>query len=1039
MVGCSLETLGAFALRIDGRTAPNPSTQKARALLVYLIMHRGKDVARERLMELLWPDAEPERARESLRTALHSIRRSIKQTGCDPDVLLAASKSIVRWTPQTTLDVDTFTELAQREDQATVFEALALYRGDFLEGDYENWTVIERERLASRYEALLARALKATDDPEIARRLVERNPYEEQPYIALIDAELAAGRRTVAQRLVMQCRAALAELGARPSEDFESRYADLARPTVSAPKTLVLPFVGRERELSALERSLDGAMAARGSLTVVSGEPGIGKSTLLAHLGDAAQRRGVRVLHVQCLAGDPRPFGPWQAVFEGATGLSLQTFVESAGRDVASDLAQTLVAALTRPGLIIVDDLQYARGAAHEVAMHVLRFGSREYGVVAAARPEGLPAVRSALGELHHIEMPLEPLTPHDLAQGLQALSVADDDPLISALHDRTDGNPFYIASFLDELVKSGALLQRGYRWEIDRDRALDLTPPRSLKRSIDARLRSRGETAANVACALALDADAEIDDVGDALDLDDTERLDALDDLLALGVVVERSSGARLSFVHDVVREVAAQLLNAARRARIHRALADRLARFPTRNAALRRARHLEAAGELIAAATSYRDAAVEAMELRAITDAAERCAAGLRALEKVDASPAIDAMRSGLYLVQTENFVRNGRYRDGVGPSIEAVRLARSSGDERALLRALQLRSGVYLEVPAVDELLRDAEELGVIAERLDDRQAAINAIVKRSWGLVMLEEGDRAIAEGERALALAQRVGSDRDQMVAADNLIRAASLWWHFRTAAAATAVTLTTGPRIGWNAEVANLSAAARLWLLVGRLELACSMLEQARADTRSRLRASDVLLSMPMHELRIDYILAVVLAELGRLDEAFVIAERSMRHPLVQSEPDIANTIRLNLVDVVWRRDGPADRTRLGQLYGEITDARVTSGIVYGGLTPEILRGVIAVRLGLPQAPALLAAAVDHSEAAAARKPFDCLRGFAKLVKAAAEAGLNPLHARCSQLLDEYGRRHAVAVAGLEQPVTAGSDDAPHRTHVRRD
>lgn len=1020
MPACSLETLGTFALRVDGRLAPAPSTQKARALLVYLVMHRGSDVARERLMELLWPDADPERGRESLRTALHSIRRSLRGADADADALLTTNKSVVRWTPETKLDIDRFAELADRSDPASLSEALAVYRGDFLEGDYENWTVIERERLSARYEGLLGRALKSANDPEIARRLIERNPYEEEPYVALIDAELAAGRRSVAQRLIAQCRGALAELGERPSAEFERRYADLERAVAKPADSFRLPFVGREHELAEIERHLDDASQGRGSLTIICGEPGIGKSTLLGRADEAAHRRGLRVISVQCLAGDPRPFGPWQGVFESLTSRELTEFVKIAGRDVASDVADAIVAALLKPTMLIIDDVQYARDAALEVTTNVMRLGGAAHAVVAASRPEGLALINAALGESRRAELAVGALTRDDVVAGLQRLAIAEDDPLLDALYGRTDGNPLYVISFLDELVKAGTLRRRGNRWEIDHKRPLELHLPKSLTRSIENRLRSRGEAAAGVACALALDADSDIDDVGDALGLDETSRLDALDDLLALGVVVEQSSGPQLRFAHDVIRDVAAQLLSAARRTRVHRAFADSLERSPARNAAIRRARHLEAAGDFIEAAGLYKDAAIEAMELRAVSDASARCDDGLRMLAKADRSEPVELVAAELHRVKAENLVRNGRYKDALAPVVESVRMARAAGDERALIKSLNLRSTINMELPEIDDMLRDADEVATIADRVGDHASAVNAAVKRSWAFVMLEDGEQAIALGRKALALADRIGSDRDRMVAADSLIRAASLWWHFKTAAAASTLAIQIGPRVGWNAEVANLSAAARLWLLVGRLEVAHGMLEQARSHPQSRLRSGDVLLSMPLHELRVDFVLATVLTELGRLDEALEVAERCAKHPLTASEPDIDNTLRMALLDILWRRNQPADRKRLPDLLRILTDVRTTTGVLFGGNSPEIVRAIVSVRLGVAQAPELMSKAIDHSESAAAHKPFDCVRGFAKLAAAAVEAGLPELHARSERLREMYASRHATAVAELE-------------------
>src|ERR1700686_3797490 len=97
MARTSLQTLGKLALLIDDKPINAPSTQKARALLVYLILRARKDVARDALLELFWPDWEPERARQSLKTATWSIRRSLRDAGFEPDDFLSARKTSIQW------------------------------------------------------------------------------------------------------------------------------------------------------------------------------------------------------------------------------------------------------------------------------------------------------------------------------------------------------------------------------------------------------------------------------------------------------------------------------------------------------------------------------------------------------------------------------------------------------------------------------------------------------------------------------------------------------------------------------------------------------------------------------------------------------------------------------------------------------------------------------------------------------------------------------------------------------------------------------
>src|SRR5215471_3483349 len=103
MPTASLGTLGHFDLRVEGRSVPSPGTKKARAILAYLVGRAGTDVARERLLDIFWPGSGPVQASQSLKTALSSIRRCLRDAGLDPDEILVAEKSIVRWMPRSTL------------------------------------------------------------------------------------------------------------------------------------------------------------------------------------------------------------------------------------------------------------------------------------------------------------------------------------------------------------------------------------------------------------------------------------------------------------------------------------------------------------------------------------------------------------------------------------------------------------------------------------------------------------------------------------------------------------------------------------------------------------------------------------------------------------------------------------------------------------------------------------------------------------------------------------------------------------------------
>ena len=72
-----LSTLGGLVLHEDGRLHTGPASQRRRLALLAVVAAAGRrGVAREKLVGLLWPDAEPEAARHSLYQALHAVRRS---------------------------------------------------------------------------------------------------------------------------------------------------------------------------------------------------------------------------------------------------------------------------------------------------------------------------------------------------------------------------------------------------------------------------------------------------------------------------------------------------------------------------------------------------------------------------------------------------------------------------------------------------------------------------------------------------------------------------------------------------------------------------------------------------------------------------------------------------------------------------------------------------------------------------------------------------------------------------------------------------
>jgi DNA-binding SARP family transcriptional activator len=220
----AVRTLGAFSLTCDGRAVPSPAGGKPRSLLAYLMVHRGRAIARDVLAEAFWPGAPGDSGRGSLKTALWSIRRALRAGGCDADAVVSADAGTVAWTAETVLDADLLLAAAKNGNRA----GLDLYRGPFLEGFYEEWVLVERERIEHAYETLLASLLCDADGADFARDLLERDPFNENAYRALIRRDLAVRAVFAARVTYRKALRTFAEAGLEPDPSFTAEFAQLA-------------------------------------------------------------------------------------------------------------------------------------------------------------------------------------------------------------------------------------------------------------------------------------------------------------------------------------------------------------------------------------------------------------------------------------------------------------------------------------------------------------------------------------------------------------------------------------------------------------------------------------------------------------------------------------------------------------------------------------------------------------------------------------------------------------------------------------------
>ncbi len=319
--------LGTLDIRYDDQQLPKPPTLKSQSLLAYLILHRHRPQPRDRLVGLFWGERPERKARRSLSTALWHIRR------CLPDAIpILSDPHTAQCDPQSDLwlDVDELESQVSRDDIASLQSAVALYRGDFLDGFYDDWIISERYRLEALFLEALARLMVGHETGEehqaalaTALRLLGRDPLREDAHRLAMRAYCRLGQRNAALEQHHRCREIVVEeLGTEPMVETTELYQAILEgrfkvgplpeilpvempaigPAGRSPLDVIAPvrLVGREQELVLLGNCWQRAQTGYGGLALISGEAGVGKTRLVEEFANRLRWQGVRVLWGRC-------------------------------------------------------------------------------------------------------------------------------------------------------------------------------------------------------------------------------------------------------------------------------------------------------------------------------------------------------------------------------------------------------------------------------------------------------------------------------------------------------------------------------------------------------------------------------------------------------------------------------------------------------------------------------------------------------------------------------------------------------------------
>ncbi len=322
-------------------------SRQGRILLKVLLLRRRHVVTSDQLLDVLWPDEDPEVTRPRLHVRISQLRRML-----DPQQPQAHIQSVdgggyildthsAWW-----VDVDAFEDASEQGRRAyeagelptaigAYEEALRLYRGDLLEEDrYAEWAFAERERLLERYLTLLTELAEAYAQQGRYRRAIslyrsalERDPYRETLIVRLMLAHAYAGDSVQALRIYDRCRRRLGEeMGVEPLPSTQALAEQIrtgslctseGAPAYPAPayqgrlfeipySLAQMPFMGRSREYAWLVAR---RQEARPGMVLIEGEAGVGKTRLVEEALGFSAGRGARVLRVRpVLEGTAAPY-----------------------------------------------------------------------------------------------------------------------------------------------------------------------------------------------------------------------------------------------------------------------------------------------------------------------------------------------------------------------------------------------------------------------------------------------------------------------------------------------------------------------------------------------------------------------------------------------------------------------------------------------------------------------------------------------------------------------------------------------------------
>jgi ATP/maltotriose-dependent transcriptional regulator MalT len=489
----------------------------------------------------------------------------------------------------------------------------------------------------------------------------------------------------------------------------------------------------REPELVRLAAAAREAADGAGSVALVFGEAGIGKSSLVRAMPDRLPDRA-RILVGQCddLA-TRRPLGPFRDLV-GRVGAGLARAVTAGGdRHRVHEALLEELAVTPHPAVLVVEDVHWA----DEASLDALRFLVR--------RMERLPALlvltyrddelsrghplRHLLGQVSRAprvhRLPLARLS----LDAVRVLSASSGGPDPAQVYEVTSGNPFFVA----EVVAAGGTGE---------------VPP-TVVDAVLARLRGLDGVTVDALEQLAVVPSAVERPLVDALLADGVAVLAQAEQRGLLAVDPER-----VAFRHELIRRAVADSLPAARRIDLDRNVLAALVARPGSDTA-RIVHHAARAGDQDAIARYGPDAARDAASTGAHREAAAQLRLVLRQRHRYAPADLADLLER--YAVESYTIADSAA---AVAAQRDAVALRRSLGDALALGSDLRWLSRIHWWAGDADQAEAAAREAVAVLEHAGDDRLLALAVSNTAQLRMLSDRYAEAVRHGERAIALARK---------------------------------------------------------------------------------------------------------------------------------------------------------------------------------------------------------------------------------------------------------------------------------------